>query len=352
MVDGALDRETVERWYRDIAPRIAGKPARVRLDLRGVPAMDSAGAALCGVIRRRVEAAGGRLVLVGASDAARDSLSVFRLRLEEEAPRPERGRFERLGEAAYARFEGLVLFAVLVTDTFHHTVTTILRGRKGMRKGAIIEQMVRIGLESLGIVGLIALLVGLTVALQSAAQLRQFGANVYIVDLVGISMTREMGPLMTAIIVAGRSGSSISAELATMVITDEVDALRAMGVQPARFLVVPRFVGITLTQPLLTVMANLLGILGGFIIGLTYLDLGADTFFNRLMETLALKDLLTGLVKSVSFAWIIVFIGAHRGFRVTGGAEGVGIATTSSVVQSIFAVIVADAFFSLIFYFD
>ena len=189
------------------------------------------------------------------------------------------------------------------------------------------------------------------VALQSAAQLRQFGANIFIADLVGIAMTAEMGPLMTAILLAGRIGSATAAEIATMTITEEVDALKTMGIHPLRYLVVPRFLAITITQPLLTVVANLLGILGGFVIAVTYLDLSASVFGHQLLDALRVKDLMTGLVKSIAFGWIIVFVGAHRGFQVRGGAEGVGLATTSSVVQAIFMVIAADAFFSLIFYF-
>jgi phospholipid/cholesterol/gamma-HCH transport system permease protein len=292
-------------------------------------------------------------VLTGASEAARDALSLFRVRAPEDGPLPEppEGFLERLGSSAAAAARAAVDLAVLFTDTVHYTFLGLRDRRERIRGQAVLEQMVRIGLESFGIVSLISLLVGLTVALQSAFQLRQFGANIYIADLIGIAMTREMGPLMTAILVAGRSGSSVAAEISTMVITEEVDALKVMGVNPVRFLVVPRFLGITLTQPLLTVVADALGIVGGFFIAVTYLQIGPTSFFDQLVGSLQVKDLMTGLVKSVAFAWIIVFVGAHRGFHVTGGAEGVGRATTSSVVQSIFGVIAADAFFSLLFYF-
>jgi phospholipid/cholesterol/gamma-HCH transport system permease protein len=350
-IDGALDRHTVPRWHRELLPRLRAARGEVRLDLGDCSAMDSAGAALCGVLRARVERAGGRLVLTGASRAATEALSVFRVRLAGlEAPRPT-GALERLGAQVYRGLDGALVFGVLVTDAFHYTVLGLFTRRYRVRWSAVVEQMVRVGLQSLGIVALISLLVGLVVALQSAAQLARFGANIFIVDLIGISMTREMGPLMTAIIMAGRVGSSIAAEVATMTITEEVDALKTMGVHPVRFLVVPRFLAITATQPLLTVMADAIGILGGLIIAVTYLQLGAEPFVTRLLQVLVLKDVLTGILKSVAFAWLIVFIGLHRGFQVTGGAEGVGRATTDSVVQSIFAVIAADAAFSLIFYF-
>ena len=157
---------------------------------------------------------------------------------------------------------------------------------------------------------------------------------------------------MTAILVAGRCGSSIAAEISTMVITEEVDALKTMGINPIRHLVVPRFAAITLTQPLLSIMSVFMGILGGLVVAMVYLDQSFVTFNAELWSALTVKDIVTGIIKSVSFAWIIVFIGAHRGFKVHGGAEGVGIATTSSVVQAIFSVIAADAMFSLIFWFD
>ena len=353
VVDGPLDRSTVGRWHRELTAGLRAAPgASPRLDLRDVTHMDSAGAALCSVLRQQALRAGKTLGLAGASVAAQDALSVFRVRLDGAGGRPLRpGLFERIGGHTHGLWEGLIHFAALVTDTFYYTVTGLFGRRNRVRLGAVVDQMVRIGLESLNIVGLISLLVGLTVALQSAAQLLKFGANIFLVDLVGVAMTREMGPLMTAIILAGRCGSSIAAEIATMQITEEVDALRAMGIQPVRFLVVPRYLAITITQPLLTMVANALGIFGGMIIAVTYLDIAPPIFMDRLLNSLYLKDVLTGLVKSVAFAWIIVFVGAHRGFRVRGGAEGVGIATTGSVVQAIFLVIVADAFFSLLFYF-
>ncbi len=353
VVEGSLDRHTVPRWHAELAGSVRQAAGTcLRLDLSRVTAMDSAGAALCEVLRSQAERQGGRLVLAAAGPAASEALSMFRVRLERApAAAPPPGFLERLGSGAYQSWQAALDFAVLVTDTFHFTWAGLFGRRHRIRGSAVVEQMVRIGLESLGIVGLISLLVGLTVALQSAYQLRQFGANIFIANLVGVAMTREMGPLMTAILIAGRSGASIAAEISTMVITEEVDALRIMGIHPTRFLVVPRFIGITLTQPLLTIMADALGIIGGFVVAVLYLGISPGGFYDQLVGALVLKDLATGLVKSVSFAWIIVFVGAHRGFRVHGGAEGVGLATTASVVQAIFMVIVADAFFSILFYF-
>ncbi len=222
---------------------------------------------------------------------------------------------------------------------------------RGRRKGSVSQQMVLIGSNAVGIVGLLSIVLGLIIALQSAAQLRQFGAGVYIADLIAISMVREMGPMMTAIIIAGRSGSSFAAEISTMKVTEELDALRMMALNPIRYVVVPKFLAISVCMPLLVMLSIILGIFGGFIIGLTYLDLNLVTYFNQTINILEPKDLLIGLSKSVFFAWVIVIIGSYFGFRAEGGAEGVGKVTTSAVVASIFAVIVFDAIFSLIYMF-
>lgn len=355
-IGATLDKETAPNIYAQAQRAFLRLPkgTTVVLDLSKVQYMDSAGAALCLAIKGLAEKQGLTIVFSGCSPEAKKALSLFRVRVEGPQEIKERATlFERIGEGALKAFSSSLDFCVLAADTLYYAFFHFYRRDRArhLEASAIVEQMVRIGLESLGIVALISLLVGLTVALQSAYQLRQFGANIYIANLVGVAMTREMGPLMTAILIAGRSGASISAEISTMVITEEVDALKVMGLNPTRFLVVPRFWALTLTQPLLTVISDTLGILGGFAIAVTYLQLGAQAFLDQLISALQIKDIVTGLVKSVSFAWIIVFVAAFRGFRVRGGAEGVGLATTASVVQSIFMVIAADAFFSLLFYF-
>lgn len=260
------------------------------------------------------------------------------------------GIFELLGDKTYALLDKSLFLLFLTADIFYWSVIGLFQ-RKGQREGSFVQQGLLIGVNALLIVGLISFLIGLILALQSAAQLRQFGANIFIADLIGVAMMREMGPIMTAIVIAGRSGSSIASEIATMVVTEEVDALKTMALNPIRYVVVPKFHAITVTMPLLTILADVIGIFGGFIIGITYLQLSATAFFNELMTVLILKDVLTGLIKSVVFAWIIVIVGCFYGLKVKGGAEGVGKATTSSVVTSIFFVIVADSVMGLLFYF-
>ncbi len=210
--------------------------------------------------------------------------------------------------------------------------------------------MVLIGYEAVPIISLISLAVGIIMALQAAYQLRRFGALIYVADLVGISITRELGPLMSAIVLAGRSGSAFAAEIGSMKVAEEVDALKAMGLNPVKFLVVPKILGIVVMLPGLILIADFMGIAGGFLVAVGSLDLNFERYFNQTVNALVLSDVLTGLIKGLVFALVIGFVGCHEGFRVDGGAEGVGLRTTRSVVTGIFLVILADCFFTVLFY--
>jgi len=206
------------------------------------------------------------------------------------------------------------------------------------------------GVKAAFIVGAMSFIIGLVLALQSAAQLRTLGANIYIVDLTVIAMMSEMGPLITAILVAGRTGSSIAAEIATMNVTSETDALKTMGLRPIRFVVVPKMHGGILTMPFLTILADVMGILGGLVIAATYLDISPLVFLNRMEQSLLLKDIVFGIVKSLVFIYLIVITGSYFGFRAEKGASAVGKVTTSAVVVSISLVILADSVMGLLFY--
>lgn len=221
---------------------------------------------------------------------------------------------------------------------------------KGFRWPTTFRQMIRIGVDSLPIVSLIAGSVGMIVALQAATQLRRVGATIYVADLVGVSLTRELGPLMTAIIIAGRSGSAIAAELGTMQVSEEVDALTAMGLDPVEFLALPRLLAMGIMLPCLTVLADVVGMLGGVVVAWVSLGIPVLAYVEQTLKALLLADIFSGLIKSGVFAGIIAGVGCFQGFQVEGGAEGVGRRTTASVVVSIFLIIAADLFFTLIFY--
>ena len=240
-------------------------------------------------------------------------------------------------------------FLYLASEMFHWSFMGLFQP-KSRRKGEVVNQAVQIGVGAVPIVMALAFIIGLVLALQSAAQLRNFGANIFIVDLTVIAMMREMGPLITAILVAGRSGSAIAAEIATMKVSSELDALTTMGLNPIRFVVVPKIYGALLTVPLLTILADVCGILGGAMVAYLYLDIAPEVFMNRIPQVLLIRDLYVGFVKSLVFTGLIVFIGSYFGFRASRGAEGVGRMTTRAVVVSIAFVIVADSILGLIFY--
>jgi len=218
------------------------------------------------------------------------------------------------------------------------------------RRGEVINQAVLIGVNAVPIVGLMAFLIGAVLAMQSAYQLRDFGANIYIVDLTVIAMMREMGPLITAVLVAGRSGSAIASEVATMKITEEMDALKTMGLNPVRFVIVPKMQAGVLTIPLLTIIADVMGIAGGMLIAYVFLDITPIVFFNRMGESLFNRDIFTGIVKSVVFIIVIVQTSSFSGTLAERGATDVGRVTTMAVVLSISMVILADSILGLIFY--
>jgi phospholipid/cholesterol/gamma-HCH transport system permease protein len=319
----------------------------VVVDLSGVRTADSAGAASLGECLATARERNVRFRVIGATGQVRDILQKIPAPPLGEGRRARRGPglLERMGSVGYVVLAGAVAFLQLLADTAYWGLLAPFR-RRFPPPGATSTQALRIGVDALPIVGLIAFLLGLIMAFQAAYQLRQFGANIFVANLVGVSMVRELGPLMSAIVVAGRSGSAIAAELGTMIVGEEIDALRTMGINEIRFLVVPRVYAITFTQPSLTLFANAVGIFGGFLIAILYLDLSAAAYIQQTISALSLNDLITGLSKSVVFAWIIALIGCHCGLRITGGAEGVGRATTTSVVASIFFIIVADSVFT------
>jgi len=210
--------------------------------------------------------------------------------------------------------------------------------------------MERAGADGLPIVAMINFLVGMVTAFQAAIQLKQVGANIFVADLVGLSMTRELAPLMTAIIVAGRSGAAFAAELGTMRVSEEIDALRTLGLDPYQFLVFPRVLALILVLPLLTIMADLVGIAGGLLVAMLTLDLTPSAYLIEVQRVVGLWDVFSGCLKTMFFGLSIALIACQRGLATHGGAEGVGRSTTSAVVTSLFAIVVIDAIFTVLFH--
>lgn len=205
------------------------------------------------------------------------------------------------------------------------------------------------GADALPIVLLINFLVGFVMAFQSAKQLKLYGANIYVADLVGISLTRELAPLMTAIIVCGRSGAAFAAEIGSMKINEEIDALRTMGLMPFGWLVVPRTVALVFVVPLLTLIADFVGIAGGLVVGITDLNVTPQGYINETLSAVQAWDIITGLIKSVAFSVAIALIACQQGLAASGGAEDVGRRTTASVVTTLFTLVTLDALFTVVF---
>jgi len=255
---------------------------------------------------------------------------------------------DRLGESLIKTWDIVYYFCVIMVDMIFYSFES-LYNRKFILKDDATKNAYYIGYKAIPIVFLLAFLIGLTIALQAAIQLAKMGGQGYIAMMITMIMTKELGPLITAIIIAGRTGSSIAAEIGTMVVMEEVDALKTMGIKPLKFLLVPKFWAFTLVMPILTLIADIAGIFGGFLVASVY-NIPSGAFVNQMIESLEFADIFWGTIKSISFAWVILAVGSFKGLNVRGGADAVGRATTESVVVSIFLVVAIDAIFSLILY--
>jgi phospholipid/cholesterol/gamma-HCH transport system permease protein len=343
---GSLNRRTTSSAFEKMQPVFKMQRPTV-MDLERVTAVDSAGLALVSYSFRFLGIGQNGLTLTGVGDNIKKSFELAGW--SSSGPRrdstTEVGITEAVGTEASNALEGIFYYLHLVTETLYQAVVTPFKGEKP-RVRIFFEQMSRLGAGSAPIVWLIALLVGLTTAFQAAYELRSFGANIYIADLVCISMMTELGPLMAAIIVAGRSGAAITAEIGTMQVNEEIDALRLIGINPVQYLVVPRVLAVMIAQGMLGITSAMVGIFGGFVIAITKLDLSPMAFINESLTSLLPIDVANNLIKSAIFGFLIVTVGSYYGIRVSGGAEGVGRATTNSVVTSIFLIIIADCLYS------
>jgi phospholipid/cholesterol/gamma-HCH transport system permease protein len=256
----------------------------------------------------------------------------------------------RVGQATLGGLAYLGGLARLAARSAYYTFIGPFRGR-ALRLERAAHQAMAVGVEALPILSLITFFVGLILALQGAYELRRFGALHYVSSAVAISMTRELGPLMTAIVVIGRSGSAFAAEIGTMKVTEEIDALETMALNPIQFLVTPKFLAMVVMLPCLTTWADLMGILGGSLFGVTNAGFTFVGYLRASLDALYLRDITTGLLKSVMFGMTITAVGCHEGFSTGAGAEEVGRSTTAAVVVSIFLVIAVDLVFTALFYF-
>lgn len=339
--------------WSELRAELQGKDrlGTVELDLSGVDRLDGGAAALLHAIARQHGEQGGAVRFLGASRDTTRLLDLYSCadRLDCDRPAPQQpGLLNDVGN--FASEAVLTTRAILsFTGDLVHGVVQAFRRPRSVHLSDLGRLIERAGVDGMPIVALINFLVGAVLGLQGAMQLHRFGGDPFLANLVGLSVVREFGPLMTAILVAGRSGAGYAAELGTMTVNEEIDALRTLGQDPQRFLVFPRVMALMVTVPVLTLLADLAGVIGGLVIAVVYLDQPSVVYIQALQRALDFPDIGTGLLKCLAFAAATGLVACQRGLSTRGGAAGVGNATTSAVVSVLFTLVVIDAIFTNIF---
>jgi phospholipid/cholesterol/gamma-HCH transport system permease protein len=320
------------------------------VDLAGLAVVDSAGGLFLLRLQEEARRRSIPFEFLNISPGVRGITDLLDKSVIEPRPSPSvrsEGLFEEVGERSVMFFGDFSQCMTFGGRLLSEVLYSVLHPASVRWKDVLLS-MKKIGVDGLPILALISFLMGLIIAFMSSLQLKQFGANMYVASLVAIAMVRELGPIITAILVAGRSGSAIAAEIGSMRVNEEVDALVTMGFNPVRFLAVPKVLAAILVVPLLTFFSDLCAIGGGLAVGMLGLDLTFHTYAELTSWALTVHDVVTGVLKSMVFAVLIAGIGCQRGFSVRGGAEGVGNATTSAVVAGLFLIIVTDSIFALV----
>ena len=330
---------------RDLVGEQPGK-AQIDLDLSGVESMDGSTMAVLLDMRHELGAR-----VTGIHDVVKRLYELYdaagRRPVRKSAAGPE-SALEQIGREVAGWGDALNAALDYLGNLLAAALATIRRPAN-INWGDVTRVMERAGADGVPIVVMITFLVGMVTAFQAIVQLRQFGADIFVADLVALSVARELGPLMTAIIVAGRSGAAFSAELGTMAVSEEVDALRTLRLSPYGYLVYPRVIALVLVVPLLTLIGDLCGILGGVFVSMLRLDITLTAYWQRTTQILDLWDVGSGVLKSVAFGWAIALVACQRGLATRGGAAGVGLSTTSAVVASLFSLVILDALFTVVF---
>ncbi|MBW1989722.1 MAG: MlaE family lipid ABC transporter permease subunit [Deltaproteobacteria bacterium] len=349
---GPMDQGAYQAYHKKLLHRLSRETSdHLEMDLSGVDSLDDYGALILLGVHRTADKKGFPCDVSGASGQVAETLELLRLRQLCRAPHLEKPRrpnpitslgewgLRLVSEAAFSiRFTGQLALAWLWAWAHPWRV----------RWEDTIYSMRRVGVDAVPIVGLINFLLGFIIAFMSSVELSRYGAGIYVASLVSLAMTRELGPIMTAVVVSGRSGSAFASEIGTMKVSEEIDALSVMGFDPVLFLAVPKLIASVTMVPLLTLFASLFGIIGGLVVGLFFLDLTFENYMRQTLEILDLRDILWAVFKGAWFGMLIAWIGSLRGFQVRGGAVSVGEATTRAVVGGVFLVIFWDSVFAFI----
>lgn len=347
-----LDRNSGKVLWESILQKRIEKGAEVSLNLGETTQMDSLGGAWLVKIAEHLDAKDGRLTLAGQTGKVAEMIGMVEPALQ---PRSKSamatvGFFERFGGHAIEWFAEFKDFFELCIDAIYWTVLAPLEGR-GFRWGILIDEIHEMGVRAIQIVCLMNFLLGLIIAMLMAKQAESYGISIFVADIIMIGFARELAAIMTAVVVSARTGAAIAAEIATMEVQEEIDALRGMGLNVNQFLVAPKLLSLLIVLPCLVALGMVSGILGGSVWGIYVLGFQPTIWFNQTLHSADLWDLFQGFSKTVIFSLGIVLIGCHNGFRVTGGSRGVGLMTTRAVVMDIFMLITCDIVFAAIFYY-
>jgi len=348
---GRLTADTLPAIWNRAIRAVEGKGIpTVEIHAGDVTFCDAVGAALLVALRDAQEDTGGHIRLLEFPDAYQPVVDLLLRPHPDRRPPPVRiGWVERLGRAAAAFFTDTADLIRWVGELVVALALGFAQPRR-LRIKDTLRTMQTAGVESLPVVLLVAGLIGLVLGFQSALQLRRFGGDIFLANLIGLSMVRELGPLMTAVVLAARSSSAFAAEIGTMRINEEVDALRTMGIDPVRFLVTPRMLAALFMTPLLTMFANVAGIAGGCVVWTATLGMSPAGYAAQLEQAIRLPDLFSGLFKAVVFGLLVAGVGCVRGMQTRGGASAVGESTTSAVVSGVVLIAITDSLFSVAFY--
>jgi len=348
----SLNDETGRHLFDDIGKERIIQGDTIILDLSQTTAIDSRGGAWLVASARHI----GEYQATSKCEGQTGTVAEFVELIEPGLVAPpkrekiEEGLFEEIGGWAFKGMGEARQFGTLIVDTLYWTILAPFEGR-GFRFEQFIDEIHEMGVRAVRINCLMNFLLGLIIAMLSAAQIAQFGLGIYVADLTVIAFTRELASIMTAIVVSARTGAAIAAELATMKVQEEIDALRGMGLSVTQFLVTPKVVALVLVMPCLVALGMIAGVLGGSLWGIIFLHIRPDIWFQETLLATSISDITQGMLKALSFAVMIVLVGCHNGLRVTGGSRGVGLMTTRAVVMDIFFIIVIDIIFAWVFYY-
>ena len=350
-LEGEFSVYTVSYFQKQIANFDLSDITQITFRCEKLDYIDSAAALALEQYLQQLQTEGISFLFEGTTQPFEDTLKMVRQKFPKQKQlhlQSQQSFLDAIGKKVVAWYEELIRFITFLGEMMSVLFRSIVSW-KHIRYKEILFEMNESAIKAVGIIALTSFLVGLVVAYQSAYQLKIYGANIFIVDMLGLSILRELAPMLTAIVIAGRSGSAYTAQIGAMKITQEIDAMKTMGFDPFAFLVLPRMIALMVTMPLLIFLADMAGMFGGVLVASIELDISYDTFVMRFSEVIAAKHFFVGVIKGPFFAFLIASIAIYRGLRVKDDTQSIGFNTTKSVVESIFMVIVCDALFSIAF---